>query len=137
MKKWIFLFVMLLMPMVLLAQEPEVPEDIAELLANLQTFLGSLAGLAGTTIFVAAVIIKAVQTEKRWVKLVIGFLTAIVLSALTNLANFGLFAETAWLDTLLYGAGIGFVAGSLVDIPTMKILVELILQLVRFKKPVE
>ena len=136
MKKWIFLLSFLLVPMLLLAQDPEVPVDIADLMSNLKSFLGSLAGMAGTTIFLAAILIKLVNTDKRWLKLVIGFATAILLSAVTNLANFGLFADSAWLDTLLYGAGIGFVAGSLVDIPTMKILVELILQLAKFKKPV-
>ena len=136
MKKWIFLLSFLLVPMLLLAQDPEVPTDIADLMANLKSFLGSLAGMAGTTIFLAAIIIKAISTDKRWLKLVVGFATAIVLSAITNLANFGLFADSAWLDTLLYGAGLGFVAGMLVDIPTMKILVELILQLAKFKKPV-
>ena len=136
MKKWIFLLSFLLVPMLLLAQDPEVPADIADLMSNLKSFLGSLAGMAGTTIFLAAILIKLVNTDKRWLKLVIGFVTAILLSAVTNLANFGLFADSAWLDTLLYGAGIGFVAGALVDIPTMKILVELILQLAKFKKPV-
>ena len=136
MKKWIFLLSFLLVPMLLLAQDPEVPADIADLMSNLKSFLGSLAGMAGTTIFLAAILIKLVNTDKRWLKLVIGFATAILLSAVTNLANFGLFADSAWLDTLLYGAGIGFVAGSLIDIPTMKILVELILQLAKFKKPV-
>ena len=136
MKKWIFLLSFLLVPMLLLAQDPEVPADIGELLANLKSFLGSLAGMAGTTIFLAAILIKLVNTDKRWLKLVIGFATAILLSAVTNLANFGLFADSAWLDTLLYGAGICFVADALVDIPTMKILVELILQLAKFKKPV-
>ena len=135
MKKWIFFFAMLLIPMLLLAQEPEVPEDIADLLANLQTFLGTLAGLAGTTIFLAGIIIRLSKTEQRWVKLVMGFITAIVLAALTNLLNFGLFAESTWLQTLLYGAGLGFVAGSLVDIPTMKVLLDLILSLIRLKKP--
>jgi len=135
MKKWIFFFAMLLIPMLLLAQEPEVPEDIADLLANLQTFLGTLAGLAGTTIFLAGVIIRLIKTEQRVVKLVIGFVTAIVLAALTNLLNFGLFAESTWLQTLLYGAGLGFVAGSLVDIPTMKVLLDLVLSLIKLKKP--
>lgn len=135
MKKWIFFFTMLLIPMLLLAQEPEVPEDIADLLANLQTFLGTLAGLAGTTIFIAGVLIRLSKTEQRWVKLVMGFVTAIILSALTNLLNFGLFAESTWLQTLLYGAGLGFVAGSLVDIPTMKVLLDLVLSLIRLKKP--
>ena len=135
MKKWIVLFAMLLMPMLLLAQEPEIPEDIADLLANLRTFLGSLAGMAGTTIFLAALIIQVVKASKRWQKLTVGFVTAILLSSITNLANFGLFAESPWLDTLLYGAGLGFVAGSLSDIPTMKVLVELILSLIKLKKP--
>jgi len=137
MKKWIFLFVILLIPAVIFAQDPEVPADIADLLANLQTFLGTLAGLAGTTIFVAAILIKLIGTDKRWLKLVTGFIVAIVISAATNLLNFGLFAESTWIATLLYGAGLGFVAGSLVDIPTMKILVELVLQLSQFKKPVD
>ena len=123
------------MPFVLFAQDPEVPADITDLLANLQTFLGTLAGMAGTTIFVAAILIKLIGVDKRWLKLVTGFATAIVISAATNLLNFGLFAESTWTATLLYGAGLGFVAGSLVDIPTMKILVELVLSLIRFKKP--
>ena len=125
------------MPMLLLAQEPEIPEDIADLLANLQTFLGSLAGLAGTTIFIAAILIEVVKTEKRWAKLVIGFITAIVIAGFTNVSNFGLFAESSWLQTLLYGAGLGFVAGSLVDIPTMKVLVEIILKLVGLRKSIK
>jgi len=137
MKKLIFLIPMLLFGMVLFAQDPEVPADIVDLLSNLETFLGTLAGLAGTTIFLAAVLIKLIKTDKRWLKLVVGFVTAIILSAITNVANFGLFAESTWLATLLYGAGLGFVAGSLVDIPTMKILVELVLQLIQFKKPVD
>ena len=136
MKKLMFVLLALL-PLALFAQDPEVPADIADLLTNLKSFLGSLAGFAGTTIFLAAIVIKAINTEKRWLKLTVGFLTAVVLSVVTNLLNFGLFAESPMLDTLLYGVGLGFVAGSLVDIPTMKILVELILQLVRFKKPVD
>ena len=135
MKKWIVFLIVLLVPVALFAQDPEIPADIADLLSNLETFLGTLAGLAGTTIFLAAIVIKVANTDKRWLKLVIGFATAIILSAITNVANFGLFAESTWLATILWGAGLGFVAGSLVDIPTMKILVELILQLIRFKKP--
>ena len=135
MKKWIVLFVLILAPMLIIAQDPEIPADIADLLANLQTFLGTLAGMAGTTIFLAGFIIRLSKAEQRWVKLLVGFVTAIILAVLTNLLNFGLFAESTWLQTLLYGAGLGFVAGSLVDIPTMKVLLDLILSLIKLKKP--
>jgi len=135
MKKWIFLIALILAPMLIMAQDPEVPADITDLLANLQTFLGTLAGMAGTTIFLAGILIRLSKTEQRWVKLVMGFVTAIILAALTNLLNFGLFAGSTWLQTLLYGAGLGFVAGSLVDIPTMKVLLDLILSLIKLKKP--
>ena len=134
MKKLIFLLSFLLIPVFLFAQDPEVPADLNDLLANLKSFFGSLAGMAGTTIFLAGVLIAALKAEKRWMKLLLGWVVALVISAISNLANFGLFAEAAFLDTLLWGIGLGVVAGSLSDIPTMKVIVELVLSLIKLKK---
>ena len=134
MKKLIFLIVMLLASVTLFAQDPEVPADVNDLLGNLSGFLGSLAGMAGVVIFITAILVNAFKVGKRWGKLVLGWIVAILLAVLSNVINFGLYAESTWLETLTWGAGLGFVAGSIFDIPTTKTLVNLLLSLIKLKE---
>jgi len=136
MKKVIFLLILLLSPLLLMAQDPEVPADLSTLLSNLSHFVGSLAGLAGVVIFIAAILNTVLKIIKKWLKLLVALGVAIVLALLTNLLNFGLFSESTWLETVFWGVGLGVVAGGIFDIPTMKVIVDLILSIIKLKKPI-
>jgi hypothetical protein len=136
MKKMFLFLVLLFGSLALFAQEPEVPADVSDLLSNLGVYLGSLAGLAGIVIFLTGILNTVLKITKAWLKFVVAIVVALVLAVVTNLLNFGLFAESAWLETILYGVGLGVVAGGIFDIPTIKILVNILLSLLlKFKKP--
>jgi hypothetical protein len=135
MKTKIFLlFVLLLIPIGLFAQEPDVPASWSDLISGLTGFVSSLAGLAGIVIFITAILNTLLKLTKQWIKLVVAIAVSVLLAVLTNLLNFGLFAESTWVETIINGAGLGLVAGSIFDIPTMKVLVNLILSLLQIKK---
>jgi hypothetical protein len=136
MKKIMLFLVLLLVPFALFAQEPEVPAGVSDLMSNLGHFVASLSGLAGIVIFVTGLLVALLKVEKRWMRLVIYLVIGVLLAILTNLLNFGLFAEATWIETLLNGVGLGVVAGGISDIPTMKVLLALILSFVSLKKPV-
>lgn len=135
MKRVIFILILLLSPLLLMAQEPEVPADLSTLLSNLSHFVESLAGLAGIVIFVSAIINTVLKIIKKWPKLLVALGVAIILALLTNLLNLGLFASATWLETIFWGIGLGVVAGGIFDIPTMKVIVNLLLSLIGLKKP--
>ncbi len=113
------------------------PENIYEVLENPGLFFKQVGYLAGLVWVLAGllIIVLKVSDEKKWPKLVLAVVIAVILSAVTNFANWGLFAESAWLETILGGLGIGAVAGGIADIPTMKIALNIILSLIRLKKP--
>jgi len=147
MKKLFVLIPMLLFGMVLFSQDSlgvevpgievpgvEVPEDVGDLLGDLSGWLGSFTLMVGVVIFLASLLITVLKLAKRWQKLVVGWVVAILLAALTNLLNFGLYAEATWLQTFVWGAGLGFVAGGIFDIPTTKTLINLLLSLIKLKK---
>ena len=139
MKKLFFLFFLFLIPLVLFAQGdvPDVPETVSDILDDPGRFMKQLAGIAGLTIFVVGNLVLWFKLETKWVKVVVAAVVGLALSLLTNLIDYGLFADSAWLDTLVWGTGIGAVAGGLTDIPTMKIIVNILLSLVRLKKPTD
>lgn len=116
---------------------PNVPENIYEVLDNPSVFLKQLGGVVGIVILIVGALILLLKLggEKKWPKVVLSFVIAVILAAIQNVTNWGLFAESAWLDTILGGLGVGAVAGGLVDIPTMKIILNIIFSVVQFKKP--
>ena len=135
MKKWIFLIGFLFIPLIIFAQDPEIPADVADLLANLGTFFGSVAGIAGVTIFLTALLVTVIKVEKNWIKMVLGWAVAFVLAVVSNLLNFGYLAEATWAVTLAWGVGFGLIANAIFDIPTTKTLVQFLLSLLSLKKP--
>ena len=137
MKKLIFLFTLLFAAAAIFAQTPDVPVDVGEVLEDPGRLFKQLAGLVGLTIFVVGVIKPLLKTEKDWPKVVLSIVVALVLSLLSNAINFGLYADSAWLDTVIWGAGIGAAAGMIFDIHTMKTLVNLLLSIIRFRRTPE
>jgi len=109
MKKLFFLFALLFTAAAIFAQTPDVPVDVGEVLEDPGRFFKQLAGLVGLTVFVVSIIKPLLKTEKDWPKVVLAIVVGLVLSVISNLINFGLYADSAWMDTVIWGAGVGAV----------------------------
>lgn len=129
MKKAIIFFsammFLLMLPALLIAQDTvSVPEDVMEILMQINVYFGSLAGIAALTTFLAALLNGLLKVEKKFVKQFIAWLVAIILLVGANLFNFGFGAEFSILKSILYGFGAGLVANGIFDIPFIKILLD-------------
>lgn len=119
-----FMF-LLALPSVLIAQDTvPVPDDIMEILMQINVYFGSLAGIAALTTFLAALLNGLLKVEKKFVKQIIAWLVAIILLVGANLLNYGFNAEFSILKSILYGFGAGLVANGMFDIPFIKILLD-------------
>ena len=135
MKRLMMLFGLLVLIIVpIFAQEVEPPADWVDLLAQMPTWFGTLAGLGAITVFLGSVVTSLLKLEKPWVKQIASWIVAIILCAVGNLVNFGILADASWLQTLAYGLGAGLIANGIFDFT----VVQLILQYLKLevKKPV-
>jgi xanthine/uracil permease len=138
MKRLFVLIPMLLFGMLLFGQDvPDVPGGVGDILEDPGRFLKQLGGLVGLTIFVVELLKLWLKPPARWQKVLMAIFVGLVFSLLTNLIDFGLFADSPWLNTALWGLGVGAAAGGIFDIPTVRTLVNLLLSIIQFKKPVE
>ena len=115
---------LLLVPVVLFAQEPEPPSDWLDLLANMDVWFGTLAGFGAVTVFLSSVVNKLLKIEKSWVKQVLAWVVAVVLCVVGNLINFGLLADATWLQTVVYGLGAGLVANGIFDVSVVRLILQ-------------
>ena len=108
-----------------IAQEVEPPANWLDLFANINVWLGSLAGVAAVTVFLAAALNSLLKTS-GFVKQLVAWIIAIILLVAGNLINLGFMAELNWLHTLVYGIAAGFVANGIFDIALVKLLLQAI-----------
>ena len=135
MKKVMMLFgLLVLMIAPMFGQAVEPPTDWVDLLAQMPTWFGTLAGFGAVTVFLGSVVTSLFKLEKPWVKQIVSWIVAVALCAVGNLVNFGLLADASWLQTLAYGLGAGLIANGIFDFT----VVQLILQYLKLevKKPV-
>ncbi len=136
MKRLIFLIPMLLVSLLLFAQDvPDIPGSVGEILDDPGRFIKQLGGIIGLTMFTVGFLKLWLKPEAKWVKVFLALVVGAFWSLGTNVINFGLFDQSAYLDTVIWGLGVGAVAGGVFDIPTMRTLVNLLLSIMRLKKP--
>lgn len=118
----LFVF-MLLLPIAILAQEPIVnpPTNWLELFANINVWLGSLAGVSAVTVFLAAVLNTLFNTKGFW-KQVVAWIVAFILIIVGNLVNLGFMAELSWLNTIVYGFAAGLISNGFFDVELVKMI---------------
>lgn len=106
------------------SQTVEPPGDWLELLAQMDTWFGTLIGFAAATVFLGSVVTSLFKIEKSWGKQIAAWLVAILLCFLGNLINFGLLAEATWLQTLAYGLGAGLIANGIFDFTVVQLILQ-------------
>jgi len=124
MKKLLMLFAfMLLIPVAIFAQEPVInpPTNWLELFANINLWLGSLAGVAAVTVFLAAFLNTLFKTTGFW-KQVVAWAIALILIIVGNLVNLGFMADLNWLNTIIYGFAAGLISNGFFDVELVKMI---------------
>jgi hypothetical protein len=105
----------------LFGQSIEPPTNWLALFANINVWLGSLAGVAAVTVFLAAflnTLFKTTGFMKQLVAWAVGFILMIV----GNLVNLGFMAELNWLNTVIYGFAAGLISNGIFDIELIKMI---------------
>ena len=123
MKKLMFLLILMLLSIPIIAQVIEPPMGWLDLFANIDKWLGSLAGIAAVTVFLAAAVNTLLKT-KGFMKQLVAWLIAIILLAIGNLVNMGFMAEFSWLNTIIYGVAAGFLSNGIFDLNIIQLILE-------------
>ena len=119
--------VLLIVPV--FSQDVDPPTDWVDLLAQMPTWFGTLAGFGAVTVFLGSVVTTLFKLTKPWTKQVASWFVAVILCVVGNLVNFGLLADASWLQTLVYGIGAGLIANGIFDFT----IVQLILQYLKLE----
>lgn len=120
MKRFMFLFALLLVPLAIFAQDVEPPADWGDVIMNPTKWFGSLAYIAALTTFLAAFLNGVLEVTKKFVKQLVAWGVAIVLLVGSNLLNFGYAAEFPILLSAIHGVAVGLVANGIFDVPIVK-----------------
>jgi len=123
MKKLMIVLVFVFISAGISAQSVTPPQNWLDLFANFNVWLGSLAGIAAVTVFLAAAVNTLLKT-KGFVKQLTAWLIAILLLVAGNLVNMGFMADLNWFHTVIYGLAAGFIANGIFDIGLVKLLLQ-------------
>jgi hypothetical protein len=123
MKKLMIVLFAMLLSLPIIAQVVEPPTNWLDLLANINKWLGSLAGIAAVTVFLAAAVNTLLKTA-GFMKQIVAWIIAIILLGVGNLVNMGFMAELNWFHTIIYGIAAGFIANGIFDIELVKLLLQ-------------
>lgn len=118
-KLMMFFALMFALILPVFGQVVEPPTNWLAVFANINVWLGSLAGIAAVTVFLAAAANTLLKTTGFMKQLVAWIIAAILLVA-GNLLNMGFMAELNWLHTLVYGLAAGFLANGIFDLEFIK-----------------
>jgi len=120
MKKLIMFFLLLLFPLMLLAQQDStsipVPGSIIDIFSDLKGWFASTTAVAGLTIFFTLLVVKIWKTITAIWKQIVALVIALILMFAGNIANIGFMAEFTVFTTIAYGITVGFMANGLYDL---------------------
>lgn len=123
MKKLMIVVFLIFLSIPIIAQVIEPPANWLDLFANINKWLGSLAGIAAVTVFLAAAVNTLLKT-KGFVKQLIAWIIAIILLAAGNLVNMGFMSDLSWFHTIIYGLAAGFLSNGIFDIYLVKLILQ-------------
>ncbi len=103
-----------------------VPDDVMDIITQLNLYFGSLAGIAAITTFLAALLNGLLKVTKKYVKQLVAWAVAIILLVGANLMNYGFAAEFSILKSIIYGLGAGLVANGIFDVPIVKSILNVV-----------
>ncbi len=107
-----------------MAQDVPVPDDVMDVITNLNIYFGSLLGLSVATAFLAALLTGILKVEKKFLKQLVAWGVAIILIVVSDLLNYGFAADFPILKAVLYGIGAGLAANGIFDIPIIKAILD-------------
>ena len=120
MKKALWIFSLLLIPLVLFCQQDStafpVPGSIVDIFTDLKFWFASSYGIAGLTVFFTLMVSRFWKTINAIWKQIVAIAIALVLMIGGNLANLGFMSDFDALTTIAYGITIGFVANGVYDL---------------------
>ena len=100
-------------------QTVEPPVNWLDLLANINVWLASLAGVAAVTVFLAGFVNTLLKFE-GFIKQLTAWVVATIIIVIGNLLNMGFMAELNIWNTLIYGLAAGLIANGIFDIELVK-----------------
>ena len=140
MKKFVLLFVILLIGSVaILAQEePPVIPDVEYLIANFGILMLTFTGIAAITTFLAELFIRVVKTTKKTVKIIFVLVMGVGLTFLSGVVfKDGDYAIMIWWQKVFWGLLSGAAAAGLrgTNLLWVKAAVEFLIGLILKKEP--
>lgn len=130
-KIWIWIFILMLIPLALFAQQdstvvvvdptiPPLPENPWDLILHFDQYIISFPGVAVMTMFLTSVFIGLLKIVKGFFKQGLAWVVGLVVLAVLNLINIGYVADFNVVQTLLHAFFIGVAANGFADIPWCK-----------------
>lgn len=123
MKKFM-MFLFLLVPVVLLAQQDTVvinpPTGWGDVIFNFPSWFATFGGIAILTAFIAAFLNGLLKVTKSFVKQLVAWTVAILLMVISDLVNFGYAKDFPILLAVVHGLAAGLAANGVFDIPFLK-----------------
>jgi hypothetical protein len=122
MKKIMILLTLLIVPMMLLAQDTipvDPPTNWGDVFINFPAFLTTFGGVAALTAFIAAFLNGLLKFTQGFKKQLVAWAVAIILLVATDLLNFGYAKDLPILLAVIHGFAAGLAANGVFDVPTL------------------
>jgi len=120
MKKIIALLALLVVPMMLMAQDTITPpSDWGDILFNFPQFISTFGGVAILTAFISAFLNGLLKFTQGFKKQLIAWAVAIILLVVTDLLNFGYAKDLPILLAVIHGFAAGLASNGVFDVPTL------------------
>jgi len=130
MKKVMFvcaiMIALLTVPLLAFSQDVNPPENVIDLITQLNVYMASLAGIAAMSAFLGSLILGLFKPPKGFVRMIIVWVISIVIMILSNVFNYGFAAEFTWFACILYGLGAGLAANGLSTVAGVHTILEVI-----------